>query len=189
MLDEPVVVVPAKVYENVDPTLVMMKTPFSLVPQPERSVQLVTVAVEDGLVGPPLPPQATAMIASVVTRTGQSCVVRMMILGCVTFYCFASDTPSLKVVVVGAGQDSLPEHVSVTELAAVPDIAALLVATIVHTAVKVVVIVFPPDGRRPTRVKVIVTALPETEPLIELVRMVTSLLNGNWTLPESDDPV
>jgi hypothetical protein len=69
-----VVVVPAKVYENVDPTLVMMKTPFVLVPHPERSVQLVTVAVEDGLVGPSPPPQATPMIASVATRTGQSCV-------------------------------------------------------------------------------------------------------------------
>jgi hypothetical protein len=104
-------------------------------------------------------------------------------------HCFASDTLSLKVVVVGAGQDSLPEQLSITELAAVPDIAALLVATIVHTAVKVVVIVFPPEGRRPTKVKVIVTALPETEPLIELVRMATSLLNGNWTVPEIDEPV
>lgn len=90
---------------------------------------------------------------------------------------------------VGAGQDSLPEQLTVTEFATVPDIAALLVATIVHTDVKVVVIVFPPEGRRPTKVKVIVTALPEIEPLIELVRMVTSLLNGTWRVPEIDEPV
>lgn len=88
MKDEPVVVVPANAYENVDPAagLVWMKTPFTLVPQPESSVQLVTVAVvlvEDGLVGPSLPPPphaAPTAIATVASRIESGSFVGVMVL-------------------------------------------------------------------------------------------------------------
>jgi hypothetical protein len=96
----------------------------------------------------------------------------------------------LLVVVVGAAQDSLPVQITVTECANVPDIAELLVATSDNTAVEVVVIVFPPEGCRITSVQVMVTALPEAEPLIELVTRVAPPVGaGNWTVPEIDEPV
>ena len=93
------------------------------------------------------------------------------------------------VVVVGAGHDALPLQTTATVCAIDPDIAVLLVATSENTAVLVVVIVFAPDSVRPARVQVIVTALPEIEPLIELVTMVTPAEALNWTVPEIDVPV
>ena len=93
-------------------------------------------------------------------------------------------------VVVGAGQDAPPEQIAVIVDATVPDIAELLAATIVNTTVAVVVIVFPPEGALTTKVQVMFTALPETEPLIELVTMVAPLGGApNSTVPEIDEPV
>ena len=103
--------------------------------------------------------------------------------------CFASDTLSLKVEVVGAGQDALPVQTIVAVLELVPDIAVLLAATRVNTVVTVFVVVVPPESRRPTRIEFSVTALPEIEPVIELVRMVTPLLAANSRVPEIVEPV
>lgn len=93
------------------------------------------------------------------------------------------------VVVFGAGHDSLPVQIVVIDCATVPDIAVLLVATSENSAVLVVVIVFPPESARPTWVQVMVTALPEIEPLIELVTMAPLAGALNWTVPEIDEPV
>ena len=91
---------------------------------------------------------------------------------------------------VGAGQDSLPVQIVVNDSATVPDIAVLLVATSENTTVAVLVVVVPPESARTTRVQIMFTALPETEPPIELVTMVTPLVGAlNWTVPEIDEPV
>lgn len=90
---------------------------------------------------------------------------------------------------IGNAQDSLPVQTIVAVPELVPDIAVLLAATRVNTVVTVVVIVLPPESRRPTSIKFSVTALPEIEPLIELVRMVTSLLAANSRVPEIVEPV
>lgn len=95
----------------------------------------------------------------------------------------------LSVVVVGPGHDAVPLQIAVIEKATDPDIAVLLVATSEYTPVAVVVIVFPSLSCRPTRVAVIVTALPEIEPLIELVTIVTPAVGANWRVPEIDVPV
>lgn len=91
---------------------------------------------------------------------------------------------------VGAGHDALPLQTAVTELATVPDIAVLLVATSENSAVPVVVIVFDPDGVRTARVQVMVTALPAIEPVMALVTMVTPPAGAlNSTVPDIDVPV
>ena len=92
-------------------------------------------------------------------------------------------------MVVGAGHDALPLQTTVTESADDPDIAVLLVATSEKSAVPLVVIVLAPDTWRITRVQVMVTALPEIDPLIALVTMVTPAGAVNWTVPEIDVPV
>ena len=91
-------------------------------------------------------------------------------------------------MLVGAGQNS-PVQVTAPDALTCPDIAVLLAATSENTAVVVVKIVVPSKVDLNTKVQVMFTALPEIEPLMELVTMVRPPVGGARTVPEIDAPV
>lgn len=90
---------------------------------------------------------------------------------------------------IGAGQGGslkLQVMVIVPDAVAGPDIAVLLAATNDITVVALVDVVMSPTVTFPTKVQVMFTALPEIEPLMELVTWPGS---GGEVLPEIDEPV
>ena len=92
-------------------------------------------------------------------------------------------------VVVGGGQNSLPEQTAVDVPVTEPDIAVLLAATSDNPNVAVLVIVAPSAVALRTSVQDKVTVLPETEPLIELVTIVTPAVGARVVVPETDESV
>jgi hypothetical protein len=90
---------------------------------------------------------------------------------------------------IGPGQGgSLDWHVKVVvaDTTAFPDIAVLLVATSEITAVLVVKLVISPTVTLNERVAIMFTALPEIEPLMELMIWPGG---GGEVMPEIDEPV
>ena len=89
---------------------------------------------------------------------------------------------------IGAGQNS-PEQVTEPDPLTWPDIAVLLAATSENTDVVVVIIVVPSKVDLNAKVQVMFTALPEIEPLMELVTTVRPPVGGARAVPEIDEPV
>jgi hypothetical protein len=92
-------------------------------------------------------------------------------------------------MVTSGPQNGLPLQVVVADASTCPDIAVLLAATSENTDLVVVKNVNSPDVDLNTKVQVMFTALPEIEPLMELVMMVMPAVGGMRTVPEIDEPV
>lgn len=91
-------------------------------------------------------------------------------------------------VTVSGGQNWLPAQDVVIVATTLPDIAELLEATIVKTVTELDLMVAVSAGAWPTSVQVNVTLLPATDPVIELVTMVTGV-EPIVTVPEMAVPV